>query len=237
MTKIVTVHARKGGVGKTTLAYELAWLLDAVLVDLDYEAGDATGAWGWKPGDHATSPLLDALEKGRVPKPVTGFRKADLVPGHPQFSLYDGDAGDISDALSKWASEWGREWVVVDTHNGYSEATTGALQAANLVLAPVPLAVKDLMATRALVDDLADYPLVLIPSIVRNAPAQMTKRLRDIVGGTPVQVGPFVPYRRTVAQRTKRMAISAEDPPSKDLQPVKAAMVQIAGYVKEYLDA
>lgn len=237
MAKIVTVHARKGGVGKTTLAYELAWLLDAVLVDLDYEAGNATGAWGWKPEDHTSSPLLEALEKGRVPKPLSGFRKPDLVPGHPQFSLFGGDAGDISDALSKWASEWGREWVVVDTHNGYSEATTGALQAANLVLAPVPLTVKDLMATRALVDDLADYPLVLIPSIIRSAPQQMTNRLREIVASTPVQVGPFVPFRRTVPQRTKRMAISAEDPPSKDLQPVKAAMVQIAEYAKEYLDA
>ena len=237
MTNIVTVHSRKGGVGKTTLAYELAWLLDAVLVDFDYEAGNATGTWGWKPEERAGSPLLDALEKGRVPKPLTGFRKADLVPGHPLFSVYDGNAGDISDALAKWASEWGRGWVVVDTHNGFSEATAGALQAANLVLAPVPLATKDLMATRALVDDLVDYPLVLIPSIVRSAPEQMTRRLEEIVAGTPVQVGPFVPFRRTVGQRSKRIAISAEDPPSKDLQPLKEAMQQIADYVKRYLDA
>ena len=237
MTNIVTVHSRKGGVGKTTLAYELAWLLDAVLVDFDYEAGNATGTWGWKPETRAGSPLLDALEKDRVPKPLTGFRKADLVPGHPLFAVYDGDASSISDALAKWAGEWGRDWVVVDTHNGFSEATAGALQAANLVLAPVPLATKDLLATRALVDDLVDYPLVLIPSIVRSAPQQMTRKLREIVAGTPVQVGPFVPFRRTVGQRTKRIAISAEEPPSKDLQPVKEAMGNVADYVRRYLDA
>jgi cellulose biosynthesis protein BcsQ len=44
--KIVTVAARKGGVGKTTLAYELAWLLDAPLVDLEFDEGSATRMWG-----------------------------------------------------------------------------------------------------------------------------------------------------------------------------------------------
>ncbi len=35
VSKIVTVAAYKGGVGKTTLAMELAYLLEAPLVDLD----------------------------------------------------------------------------------------------------------------------------------------------------------------------------------------------------------
>ena len=37
-THIVTVAAAKGGVGKTTLAYELAAGLGGVLVDLDWDA-------------------------------------------------------------------------------------------------------------------------------------------------------------------------------------------------------
>lgn len=40
MTNIIVCHSRKGGVGKTTLAYELAWLLDAVLVDLESDGGE-----------------------------------------------------------------------------------------------------------------------------------------------------------------------------------------------------
>ena len=44
----MTVAARKGGVGKTTLAYELAWLLDAPLVDLEFDEGSATRMWGYR---------------------------------------------------------------------------------------------------------------------------------------------------------------------------------------------
>ena len=47
--RIVTVAAAKGGVGKTTLAYELAAALGGVLVDLDWDAGGATRMWGFDP--------------------------------------------------------------------------------------------------------------------------------------------------------------------------------------------
>lgn len=40
--RIVTVGAAKGGVGKTTLAYEIAACLKGVLVDLDWDSGGAT---------------------------------------------------------------------------------------------------------------------------------------------------------------------------------------------------
>ena len=70
MSRIVTVAAAKGGVGKTTLAYELAYLLQAPLVDLDWDRGGATRQWGYRHEDRMRAPLLDALERGGVPKPV-----------------------------------------------------------------------------------------------------------------------------------------------------------------------
>ncbi len=105
MANIVTVHARKGGVGKTRLSYELAYLLGAVLVDFDYEAGNATGTWGWDPKEHEASPVLKALETGRTPRPLSGFRKADLLPGHPDFVMHDGSSEDLAEAVEKWASD------------------------------------------------------------------------------------------------------------------------------------
>ena len=67
--RIVTVAAAKGGVGKTTLAYELAAALGGVLVDLDWDAGGATRMWGFDPTRAARAPLLDALERGPEGRP------------------------------------------------------------------------------------------------------------------------------------------------------------------------
>lgn len=235
--KIVVVHSRKGGVGKTTLAYELAWLLDAVLVDLDWEDGGATRTWGYRWEERTKSPLLSALERGTVPKPLTGFHKADLVPGHPDFEHGQPSAVEMADALSKWAGEWGRGWVVVDTHPGATEATNGALSVAHVVVVPVPLATKDLNGTEALVKELADYPVVLIPNKIPPVPpAAEVRRLRTMVEGTPVQVGPLVPMASAVGTRKKRMALTSEEPPARALRPVSSALHSVADFVKEYVN-
>lgn len=235
MTKVVVVHSRKGGVGKTTVATELAWLLDAVLVDLDWEAGCATRAWGYRWEDRLKSPVLTAIEAGRTPKPLKGHRKPRLVPSHPDFEHSLPDASEMSELLLQWAGEWDTDWVVVDTHPGANDGTNGALAVANVVVSPVVLADKDLSATEALVGELADYPVVLIPNKVpKFPPRKAIGRLREMVSGTPVQVGPLIPISSAVGDRTKRMSITSEDPPAKRLQPVAEALVKVAEFVKEY---
>ena len=72
--QIIVSGAYKGGVGKTTLALELAYLLDAPLVDLDWDKGGATKRWGYVPTE--SSPLLDALERGKTP----GYARAVAKP-------------------------------------------------------------------------------------------------------------------------------------------------------------
>ncbi len=88
-SRIVTVAAAKGGVGKTTLAYELAARLQGVLVDLDWDAGGATRMWGFDPLSAARAPLLDGLERGPDAKPPRLKRRAHqpaLLPTHPDLS-------------------------------------------------------------------------------------------------------------------------------------------------------
>lgn len=233
MPMIVTVAARKGGVGKTTLAYELAWLLNAPLVDLEFDDGSATRMWGYRHEQRVRAPLLDALESGRTPKPLTGYRKPDLVPCHPDFQLNQPAPDAMADALTLWAGEWERDFVVVDTHGGGSPSGDGAIAAAGVVIVPVPLRTKDLNATEGMVREMPDYPLVLVPSMVPRVPgAAEIARISALVAGTPITVAEPVPFVRSLETRRKRVAITSEDPVPKAYAGFGQALHALAGFVK-----
>lgn len=233
VAKIVTVAARKGGVGKTTLAYELAWLLDAVLVDLEFDEGSATRVWGYRHEVRLRAPLLDALESGRTPRPLSGYHKPDLVPCHPDFQLNQPSPDDMADALGRWAGEWDRDFVVVDTHGGGSASGDGAIAAASVVIVPVPLKTKDLNATEGMVREMPDYPLVVVPNMIPRIPsAAEISRVGQIVAGTPVPVAEPIPYVRGIETRKKRVAITSDDPTPKAYQPFVAALHSLASFVK-----
>ncbi len=211
MAKIVTVAAYKGGVGKTTLALELAQLLDAPLVDLDWDLGGATNRWGYRPG--ATSPLLDALESGKVPRLRKGRGKPDLLPGDRLFEANQPEAAALAEALEKWAAAWERPYVVVDTHPGGSPATLGAMQAAHVVVTPTVLAAAELDGLQGLLEEAADYPLLVVPNKVARVPdRRMTERLQALVSRYDLPVAPLVSEHRRLPRRTGRMTISALDP-------------------------
>lgn len=233
MALIVTVAARKGGVGKTTLAYELAWLLDAPLVDLEFDDGSATRMWGYRHEERVRAPLLDALEQGRTPRVLTGYHKPDLVPCHPDFQLNQPAPDAMADALTSWAGEWDRDFVVVDTHGGGSPSGDGAIAAAGVVVVPVPLRTKDLNATEGMVREMPDYPLVLVPSMVPRVPsaAEIT-RIGRLVEGTPITVAEPVPFVRSLETRKKRVAITSDDPVPKTYAGFTAALQSLAGFIK-----
>lgn len=233
MVMIVTVAARKGGVGKTTLAYELAWLLGAPLVDLEFDDGSATRMWGYRHEERVRAPLLDALEQRRTPKPLTGYHKPALVPCHPDFQLNQPAPDAMADALTSWAGEWDRDFVVVDTHGGGSPSGDGAIAAAGVVVVPVPLRTKDLNATEGMVREMPDYPLVLVPSMVPRVPsaAEIT-RIGRLVEGTPITVAEPVPFVRSLETRKKRVAITSDDPVPKAYAGFAAALQSLAGFIK-----
>lgn len=236
MANIVVCHSRKGGVGKSTLAYELSWLLDAVLVDFEHDGGGVTATFGYRPLERLRVPILDALETGRTPRPLKGFHKPRLVPGHPDLLDQPYSQEDVATALESWAEEWDTDWVVVDTHPGATNLAHGALMVANVVVVPTPLKVKDLSAVEQLVADMADYPIVISPSMVPSTPpAQMVARLEKAIEGTPVQVSAPIPESRIVGTRTKRVAITSETPVPKRLEKVAAAFDNTAKFVREYV--
>ncbi|MEX3771472.1 ParA family protein, partial [Mycolicibacterium fortuitum] len=143
---LVAIAAWKGGVGKTEIAKEIAWILAAVLVDLDWDRGNASRAWGYRHETRTNAPLLDAFETGRTPRPLKGGEfRADLVPSHPDWMANQPEDEVVTRHLEQWSTEW-RRTIVTDTHPGGGDSTYGAVAAAHVIVAPVVLEQRPLEA-------------------------------------------------------------------------------------------
>jgi len=235
VSQIVTVAAAKGGVGKTTLAYELAYLLEAPLVDLDWDRGGATRQWGYRHEERLRAPLLDALERGGIPRPVRGIRKPNLVPSHPDFADNQPAAEDMADALTKWAGEWGTDYVVVDTHPGGVPSTFAAMAVAGVVVVPTILATKELEALEGMLDELPDYPLLVAPNKVpASPPAAHVSKLRRLVQHAGVTVAPVISNYTWLPRRQVRVAVTSYDPEPARIQPLTTELRSLAEAVRTY---
>ena len=211
--RIVTTAAWKGGVGKTFLALELAHMLDAVLVDFDWDKGNASRAWGFREETRATAPLLDALERGRTPRPLAGGPwRADLIPCHADFVDNQPSPEQLTRALESWAADLKRP-LVVDTHPGGVPATYGAVAAAHVVVVPVVLAEREMEATEGMIGELKSYPLLLVPNKVGVSPQERyISWLERITSSAKVPVGPVVGRYEWLSTRRRRMAVTATQP-------------------------
>ena len=209
--KIVTVWAPKGGVGKTTIAYELAYMLDAPLIDLEWDDGSASVQWGLKepePSDRAR--LIRAFKTGRTPKPMKADRRPDLVPGHPDLEDELPPAEEIADMLSKWAIEWNRPYVVADTHPGSGRAGRGAVAPANLVVIPAVLKTKELNALATALKEYSGYPMLIVPNMVPPVPpARELDRFRVMVEEAGVPVAPPISNHVWWARRLMPSALTS----------------------------
>jgi chromosome partitioning protein len=213
VSKIITVAAYKGGVGKTTLALELAYLLAAPLVDFEWDSGGASRRWGYRHERSTTRPLLDALAHARTPKPLVGHRKTDLVPGHPDLSHADLSGEDVTTALLKWAAEWGKPWVVVDTHPGGIAPTLGAMAAADVIVVPTPPRTGELDALEGMLAEASDYPLLIVPTMVPRAPSSsLNRRLWEMAQRYDVPLGPVLSWYADLGERQQRIAMTALEP-------------------------
>lgn len=234
-TRIVTVAAAKGGVGKTTLAYELAAALTGVLVDLDWDAGGATRMWGFDPARHARAPLLDGLERGpegRPPRPKRRANQPALVPAHPDLSASRIDADLVAECIRAWADTFDDPYVVVDTHPGANPLTDGAIQAADLVVVPVVLGAREMDALEAIVRDYRDYRLLLVPTMVPPVPPRrFVERLAALADGR-IRVAPPVSEHRWIRRRLRRAALVTQPNPGVRVRAAAAELRAVAESVE-----
>lgn len=232
---IIAVAAFKGGVGKTTLAYEIAGALDAVLVDLDFQpGGGATHIWGFDPRRAKRAPLLDALESpDRVPRPKHRANRPDLVPCHPDLGVARLDEDDIADGLERWAIAWQRT-VVVDTLPGRHWTTDGALKIADLVVIPVTPGRSEIAATDAMIEELSGYPLLLVPNMTPAVPdARWVKALRGFATRDGVGVAMPVSEHRWLRRRVLASALTCQPNPGVRTSRAAAEFVAVANDVRK----
>ena len=233
---LITVAAHKGGVGKTTLAYELAAALGAVLVDLDWDAGGATRMWGIDPTATRRAPLLDALERGpgTTPRPRRRAGQPPLVPSHPDLSASHIEQDLVADCLAAWRTSLGAP-VVVDTHPGANPLTDGAVEAADLVVVPTPLGVRELAALEQGLAELGGHRVLVVPTMV---PAQPPRRLVDALAALThgrCRVAPPVSEHRWLRRRLRRSAVVLQSNPGSRVRAAADEFRAVARTIEEAL--
>jgi pilus assembly protein CpaE len=199
-SRIIVVASPKGGVGKSTIAVNLAVALaaehpmQAVLVDLDVQFGDVATLLDLKPTHtiadaFGTSAALDTL----ILKTFLTVHSAGFYVLCGADSPTVGDqvsSSHVTRLLTQLSSQFAH--VIVDTSAGLSEHTLAALEVANDVVLVSSMDVSSIRSLRREVDVLSE--LSLLPSsrhvLLNFADRSSGLAVRDVeeVVGMPVDV-------------------------------------------------
>jgi len=242
---LITVASNKGGVGKTTLAIELAYSLGAVLVDLDHDDGGATAGWP-EVGTLAPEFARRALLAGDGPGPRVLAREGlpALIPAHPDYGATSLPPEVIADRLTSWAEALAPRALIVDTHPGFQAYSLGAMMAARFTLVPVLLQERELRAFAGAVREFERYQLASIPYRVpvahigdlfygQRSVAPLRERWAEIARDGGVRIGPTVHEWREWPRRKVARALLAAGRPGAWVAAAQAELREVAAWMAE----
>lgn len=160
MTRVIAVHAMKGGVGKSSLAVNLAHAAAGtgqrtLLWDIDAQGG-ATFLLGVDPGKPRASRIFARTTQAAALAHPTAWPRLDLIAADLSLRQLDHDLADADKPkrLRKLIGELapGYDYIVLDCPPGLGELSDQIIRAADLIVAPLipaPLALRTLDQVRA----------------------------------------------------------------------------------------
>jgi cellulose biosynthesis protein BcsQ len=197
---VIAVYSVKGGVGKTTIAANLAWCLAA-------QAGRTTLLWDLDPASGAA--FLFGLEPGIKPKAArifrgkddpagqivaSGYERLDLLPADESLRGLDSRLGELGKKrrLAKLAEELSRRYerIVLDCPPVLNETSAQVLRAADLVIVPLPaspLSRRSLETVREHLKAIAKHHPPILPVLsMFDARRTLHKHLREEMPNWPM---------------------------------------------------
>lgn len=145
---VIAIYSVKGGVGKTTLAANLAWCAAAhhkrstLLWDLDLQGG-ASFLFGVEGlGDRGAAGVADGSEKAGDRIWETGYDRLDLLPADDSLRGLESRLAALGKGkrLAKRAEQLSREYerIFLDCPPALNETSAQVVRAADLVIVPLP---------------------------------------------------------------------------------------------------
>jgi pilus assembly protein CpaE len=156
--QVVAVFSPKGGVGRTTIAVNLAVAAASelgkkvTLVDASFQFGDVAVLLNLNPKDRSMAELVPQLEEGRDPDSVDAFTQTHssgirvlLAPPSPEMAELITPAGvkHVIEVLRQHS-----ELVVIDCAAWFNDTLLGILDQADVVLTVLTLEITSIKNTR-----------------------------------------------------------------------------------------
>jgi chromosome partitioning protein len=218
----IAVVSQKGGVGKTTVALNLALALAerrrrTLLVDLDPQGGIGLSL---ARADDAFAGIADLLMGRSPPQEALRQTKLPTLALLPRGRLSAVDVGDYEDALrapgilagALAKVEGGFDLVLVDTPSGLGKVTRAALSVADFALVPVqgePLALRSVRQVLEVIEHVraGENPklelLGLLPTMVQKGVDPSMAVLLDLWQGFGAVLETVIPRTEVFARASQ----------------------------------